>query len=140
MTLTSTSRPEQAPWLTVFYDGACPVCSAEMARVRRRDAAGDVQLVDCAAGGFNEAPWRSEGVSQAQMMEAMHVRDAQGQWHRGADALALIYGCIQVPWLARLWGHPLSRPVMRRVYPWLARNRQRFSALLRIATRFIPNR
>jgi protein-disulfide isomerase len=44
--------PAPAPaGVTVFYDGACPFCSAYVRMVRLRKAAGEVRLIDAREGG-----------------------------------------------------------------------------------------
>ena len=114
------------PLLTVYYDGTCALCSAEMNEIRAMDAAGEMAFVDCAAPGFDD---RGLAATQAQMLEALHVRDALGDWHRGVDAIALVYATVGAPWLAHAWAHPLTRPFTRRLYPWIVRHRHRLSAL-----------
>lgn len=117
------------PLLQVFYDGRCGLCSAEMAELKRLDTDGELQTIDCQAAGFDDAPYRAEGVNREQMLQALHVRDALGDWHRGVDAIALLYATVGAPQLARLWAHPLTRPLTRRLYPWIVRHRQLLSSL-----------
>jgi predicted DCC family thiol-disulfide oxidoreductase YuxK len=117
------------PMLTVFYDGSCALCSAEMQELARLDRHHELALVDCAAADFDDRAWRAEGVSRADMLAAMHVRDVLGDWHRGVDAFSLIYATVGAPWLARLWAHPLTRPITQRLYPWIVRHRHQLSAL-----------
>ena len=117
------------PLLTAYYDGQCALCSAEMDEVRRFDAHGEIALVDCAAADFDDSALRAEGVKREDLLGAMHVRDVLGDWHRGVDAIALIYATVGAPWLARAWAHPLTRPITSRLYPWVVRHRHRLSAL-----------
>ena len=131
MTASTKDRlhPQPEALLTVFYDGSCRLCSAEMAELKRLDARGDLHLVDCSPAGFDDSPWRTEGVDRAAMMNALHVRDVLGDWHRGVDAFGLLYATVGAPVLARLWAHPLTRPITRRLYPVIVRHRHRLSAL-----------
>jgi predicted DCC family thiol-disulfide oxidoreductase YuxK len=115
--------------LSAFYDGSCALCRAEMAALHDLDAHGEIAWIDCAANAFDDTPYRAEGVDRNDMMQAMHVRDVLGDWHRGADAIALLYATAGAPRLARLWVHPLTRPLMRRLYPFVARHRRGLSAL-----------
>lgn len=117
------------PLLTVYYDGACGLCSAEMQEVQRLDEHHEVELVDCSASDFDDSALRAAGIPRAEMMTALHVRDVLGDWHRGVDAIALVYATVGAPWLARAWAHPLTRPLTRRLYPWVVRHRQALSAL-----------
>lgn len=127
--MLATLKPDLAvSLLTVFYDGSCTMCSAEMNEVKRLDVDGDITLVDCSAAGFDDTRYRREGVSREAMLTAMHVRDVLGDWHRGVDAFALTYATVGAPGLARLWAHPLTRPLMQRLYPWVVRHRHQLSA------------
>ena len=117
------------PLLTVYYDGQCGLCSAEMNEVKRLDAHGEIALVDCTAPDFDDSALGADGVSRADMLGALHVRDVLGDWHRGVDAIALVYATVGAPWLARAWAHPLTRPLTSRLYPWVVRHRHRLSAL-----------
>lgn len=76
---------------TVFYDGACPLCAAEMARYRRAGHGGRLRFVDISAAGFDPA---SYGLSLDDFMAQMHVRDAAGRWHRGVDAFPVLWGAL----------------------------------------------
>jgi predicted DCC family thiol-disulfide oxidoreductase YuxK len=115
--------------LTVFFDGRCGMCRSEMAAVAQLDARHELHLIDCSADDFDARPWLAEGVSRADMMQSLHVRDVLGDWHRGADAVGLLYATVDAPWLARLWTHPWLRPLMRSLYPVIARNRYVLSKL-----------
>ena len=115
--------------LTVFYDGSCGLCSAEIAQLRELDADAEMHFIDCSVAGFDDGPWRAEGVTQADMLREMHVRDVLGDWHRGVDAFGVLYSCVGAPALARLWAHPLTRPLTRRLYPWVVAHRHQLSAL-----------
>lgn len=118
-----------ATMLTVFFDGSCALCRAEMQELDRLDRDHDIAFVDCSATSFDDAPYRAEGVSRDAMLQALHVRDVLGDWHRGVDAFGLIYAIVGAPLLARLWAHPLTRPLTRRLYPWIVRHRHALGLL-----------
>ncbi len=118
-----------APLLTAYYDGQCSLCSAEMAEIHALDVHGDIELVDCAPDHFHDAAVAAAGLTRADLLGAMHVRDVLGDWHRGVDAIALLYATVGAPWLARAWAHPLTRPFTRRLYPWVVRHRLTLSRL-----------
>lgn len=115
--------------LTVFYDGACRLCSAEIGGLRRIDHRQALHMVDCSGADFDDGPWRAEGVTRAAMLGAMHVRDARGAWFIGIDAFEAMYAAVGVVAMARAWTHPLLRPLNERLYPRIVRHRQRLSAL-----------
>ena len=115
--------------LTAYYDGSCGLCSAEMAELQALDVHGEIQLVDCATPGFDDAAMRQAGITREQLMGRLHVRDVLGDWHRGVDAIALLYATVGAPLLARAWAHPWTRPFTRRLYPWVVRHRHALSRL-----------
>ncbi|MGB7931110.1 MAG: DUF393 domain-containing protein [Gammaproteobacteria bacterium] len=88
------------PRPTVFYDGACPLCSREIAHYRRIDDAARLQWVDAATeagilAGHDLDPERA--------MTELHVLDDNGHWQRGVDAFLIIWSHLPAyRWLARL--------------------------------------
>lgn len=115
--------------LTAWFDGSCGLCSAEMGALRELDPHGAITLVDCSAATFDDTALRAEGVTRDALLQTLHVRDALGDWHRGVDAVALLYATAGAPRLARLWVHPLTRPLARRLYAFVVRHRHALSAL-----------
>ncbi|MEW6704665.1 MAG: DCC1-like thiol-disulfide oxidoreductase family protein [Pseudomonadota bacterium] len=115
--------------LTVFYDGSCRLCRSEMLALKAVDEQGWLALVDCAAPGFDDRPYRAVGASRDAMMKSIHVRDALGDWHRGVDALSLIYGTLGFTATARLWTHRRLRPLTESLYAWVVRHRYTLSRL-----------
>lgn len=116
--------------LVVYYDASCALCSAEMCELDelRPDT---MELRDCSAPGFETDPVGTDavraGFSTEDMMAAMHVRDEAGRWHIGVDAFEVIYRRAGFPRIAALWGSRRLRPLLLRVYPWIARHRQTLS-------------
>ena len=117
------------PLLTAYYDGSCGLCSAEMAALRELDHDDAIAFIDCASPTFDDGACRAEGITRAAMLNALHVRDILGDWHRGVDAIALLYATAGAPRLARLWAHPLTRPFARWFYPLVVRHRHTLSGL-----------
>jgi len=113
--------------MTIFYDASCGLCSAEIEAVKTHDAEGCFVLVDCSADGFDDAVYRNESVTREAMMDYLHVRDGRGRWYIGVDAFELIYRTVGLSVIASLWGGRFSRPITRRIYPWIARHRQLIS-------------
>ena len=65
---------------TIYYDGACPVCRAEMQK-----------LASCADASLELADIHSlddsaDLPSKATLLARLHVRTADGQWLQGVDA------------------------------------------------------
>lgn len=116
------------PKPTVYFDGSCPLCTAEISHYRR--LAGDsVGFVDVST---NSKP--DDDLSRDQAMARFHVRDATGELHSGAKAFVTLWqhlpGWRRLAPLARLPGvtHLLElgyraflplRPMLSRIAGWV---------------------
>src|SRR5260221_13071484 len=73
------------PDLTVLYDGACGLCRASVARVRRIDRDGRIELLDlhepAAAARFPQ-------VNREEALRLMQAVDSGGKVYSSVDALA----------------------------------------------------
>ncbi len=118
-----------ATLLTVFYDGSCRLCRTEIEALKAVDTQDWLALVDCSDAGFDDRPYRAVGATREAMMNSIHVRDALGDWHRGVDALSLIYGTLGFTATARLWTHRRLRPWTEAFYAWVVRHRYTLSRL-----------
>ena len=110
--------------LTVYYDASCGLCNSEMQNIKTHDFGQHLILVDCSAPGFDDAPYRPDGVTHQAMMECLHVRNSHGEWIKGVPAFELLYRTAGMLTVARLWGGRFTRPLAERIYPWVARHRQ----------------
>jgi predicted DCC family thiol-disulfide oxidoreductase YuxK len=115
--------------LTIYYDASCPLCASEMQTLKARDTQGRLVLADCSAAAFDPQPCAREGVTREQMLERIHARDAAGRWFRGVDVFEVVYEVAGFTRLARLLGSRRLRPLLDRIYPWIAANRYRLSRL-----------
>ena len=113
---------QPAPQSTVFFDGSCALCRAEIGYYRRTDAAGDLCFIDVSEA--HAAP--PEGVTPQQAMARFHVRLPDGSLQSGAAGFVALW--LALPrwrWLGRLAGHRRVLPVLERLYvlflPWRAR-------------------
>jgi predicted DCC family thiol-disulfide oxidoreductase YuxK len=106
--------------LTLYYDGACPMCRAEMHNLMLRNTRELLAFVDIAVPGFSGQP---PGVSQQALMTLMHARRADGTLVVGVDVFRLAYEAAGLPWVTRLVSLPVIGPLTERLYPWVARFR-----------------
>lgn len=98
--MSTDARPD----LTVYYDGACPVCSREIAVYRRQSGADACGWVD-----VSQAPAEALGpdLTPNRALERLHVRRADGRLVHGAAAFALMWQALpSTRWLGRIAGIP----------------------------------
>ena len=115
--------------LTVYYDASCPLCVTEMHALRELDWRGRLKLVDCSPPAFDDREATRDGMTREQLMDLIHVRDPEGRWLVGMDAFEAVYASAGLARVARVWGDRRWRPLLDRIYPWIARHRQFLSRL-----------
>lgn len=94
--------------LTVYHDGACPLCAAEIALYRR--ARGSDSLIFVDAAGATSGQVLGADLPRDVAMARFHVRDAEGQLLSGAAAFAALWRVLPGwRWLGRVVG---ARPVL----------------------------
>lgn len=104
----------RAPRDTLYYDGQCPLCRREISSLRAARGAA-IALVDIHSLG-DDTP-----VDRHELLRTLHLRRADGQWLRGADANVSAWdNTDKARWLALLrW--PVARHVVDLGYrPWAA--------------------
>jgi predicted DCC family thiol-disulfide oxidoreductase YuxK len=107
--------------LTLYFDASCPLCAAEMHNLALRAPATALQFVDASVADF-VAP---AGTSREAMMQLLHARTADGQWLIGVDVFKLAYSVAGLPWVSRVLSLPLVAPLVKGLYPSVARHRQK---------------
>lgn len=115
------------PELTLYFDGHCPFCAAEMDRLRRWDTAGRLAFIDISASGFDPA---SLGVDMAALDRELHSRTAAGKMLIGVDSMLAAYTLVGRAWLVSPLRVPLLRSCLAWLYRGFARHRYRFSRWL----------
>lgn len=107
------------PELTVYYDGACPLCAAEIGHYRRCRGSGAVDFVDLAALPAPSAGAAGLGsdLSRDAALRRFHVRDRAGRLHSGAAAFARLWRALPGwRWLGRVAGNRLALPFAEAAY------------------------
>ncbi|CAN5726939.1 DUF393 domain-containing protein [soil metagenome] len=91
---------------TVYFDGACPVCSKEIATYQQWNGAERIEWIDASSCSPQELGGQLERV---QALAKLHVRDANGQLTSGAAAFVVLWSHFPaLAWLTPL----LSKPPM----------------------------
>lgn len=121
---------------TIYYDGACGLCRAEVGWYERQAGGQAFALVDVAQEGSALPP----GLTRAQALQRFHVRTGDGSMKSGAAAFVHVWS--QLPrwrWPARVAGMPgvaalleagyrvflPLRPVLSRLFARLEQAEQR---------------
>ena len=117
----------ELPKSTVYFDGSCPLCRAEIGYYRRKDQDRTLCFVDICETGA--AP--PEGITQERAMKRFHVRASDGRVLSGAAAFVEVW--TRLPgwrWAARAaslpgalitleWGYGIFlrvRPLISRLF------------------------
>lgn len=87
--------------VTVWFDGACPLCSAEIGLMRRMDRKGRIAFVDVASEDA------SCPIDRAELLARFHAQEAGRPVVSGAAAFGAMWRAV--PLLAPL-GHLLRLP------------------------------
>lgn len=105
--------------LTVYFDGACHLCSREMEHYRRIDVGRRLDLVDISGPGFDAAAW---GLDPAAVQREMHVRLPDGELRVGVAAFVEVWKRLPgFERAARVAASPLLRPALAAGYWTFAR-------------------
>jgi predicted DCC family thiol-disulfide oxidoreductase YuxK len=109
-------NPENTrPEVTVYYDGACPLCTREIAHYRKSRGAERLAFVDVTICGPEALG--AAGLTRNAALARMHVRLADGSTASGAAAFAALWR--QLPGFAsagRIAGLPVVLPTLELGY------------------------
>ncbi|WP_110670695.1 thiol-disulfide oxidoreductase DCC family protein [Salinicola halophilus] len=120
--------------LTLFYDGACPLCVHEIQHLKRLDRHRRIRFEDIHAEDFSE---RWPDVDRAQA-SAILLGDYRGERLHGLDVTHRAWSLVGRGWLTAPLRWPLIKPVADRVYRWFAPRRYRLSGWLTGRERCAP--
>lgn len=106
--------------LTLFFDGACPLCAQEINVLRARASPQRLVFVDISEATFDA---KSLGFTLGQMQSCLHARFSDGAWVTGLDATLWSWRAAGLG----MWVTPLSwrfmRPVLSLGYRFFCRVR-----------------
>ncbi len=131
----TTAEPE----LTLYFDGSCPLCLAEVIFLQSRNVQGQLAFVDVTQTGFQAT---DHHISCEAAMAQIHGRTAQGHVLVGVPVFAMAYKLAKLPVLAWILSRPWLTPILQPAYVWFAKHRQTISRLIgpgvfRLSKRFI---
>jgi predicted DCC family thiol-disulfide oxidoreductase YuxK len=128
-----------APELTLYYDGQCPLCVAEIEFLQTRNAGGTLGFVDVAHSSFDA---NAHAISCELAMAQIHGRTAQGEVLVGVPVFAMAYKLANLPLLAWILSRSWLQPLLQPAYVWFAKHRQAISrrigpSVLKLSKRFL---
>jgi predicted DCC family thiol-disulfide oxidoreductase YuxK len=111
---------------TLIYDAECAMCRASaLWLMRRARSAGALEILPCRS---SVRAARFPRIAEAQCLTAMQLVLPDGRVLGGADAVPELLRRIRGwGWVAGAFALPAVRPLARRVYGWVARNRLKIS-------------
>jgi predicted DCC family thiol-disulfide oxidoreductase YuxK len=110
--------------LELFYDGECPLCTREVAWIRRLDRTNRILLTDIAASGFAAS---ALGVTHADLMARIHARLPSGELISGVEVFNRTYEALGLTKLAAVARWRVVAPLLERAYEVFAKNRLRLT-------------
>jgi len=125
----STEAGQSVPFSsTVFFDGSCALCRAEIGYYRRQDQSAALCFVDVSQTGAAIPA----GISQQNAMERFHVRASDGRIVSGAAAFVEIWSRLpKWRWAARAATLPGALTVLEFGYRMFLPVRPAISGLVR---------
>lgn len=113
--------------LTLFYDGTCPLCQAEIIFLSGRNQANLLSFVDIHSELFQP---EKVGVSCEAALAAMYGQFASGALIEGVAVFPEAYQRANLPTLAWIFSIGVLQPFWRMGYRFFAKNRHTISSLL----------
>ena len=110
--------------LTLFYDGTCPLCQAEILFLSGRNQAGLLNFVDINSKAYDPL---KVGVSCEEALAAMYGLYADGTLIHGVTVFPEAYRRADLPTLAWIFSRKSMQPVLKMGYRFFAKNRHAIS-------------
>lgn len=111
--------------ITVYYDGACPVCVKDRQTYEKLAGGDDGGVCWYDISGRDEE-LRELGIDPLKALTELHVRDEEGRVLAELDAYILLMGRVpRLKALAWLLGLPVIKPALGRLYRWMVLRRLR---------------
>lgn len=112
--------------LTLFYDGACPFCQAEILFLSGRNEANLLDFIDINSERYDP---QAVGVSCEQALAAMYGQYADGTLIHGVAVFPEAYQRANLPVLAWIFSRPTLQPILKVGYQFFAKNRHGISRI-----------
>ena len=110
--------------LTVFFDGACPICDREITLMRRLDKRRRLVFCDFSRPDYDPT---SINISPTELGRIIHARWNNGTVITGVDVFRAMWEAVGLGFLAWLTRLSFIEPLVVKAYAWFARNRLRLT-------------
>ena len=110
--------------LTLFYDGACPLCQAEILFLSGRNQADLLGFVDINSTAYDPL---KVGVSCKEALAAMYGQYENGTLIHGVTVFPEAYRRADLPTLAWIFSRKSMQPILKIGYRFFANNRHAIS-------------
>jgi predicted DCC family thiol-disulfide oxidoreductase YuxK len=114
--------------IEVYFDGACPICSREMAIVRKLDRNNAIACTDIAARDFDANDF---GLDAEALNRQIHGRLGDGRIVTGVEVFRQIYERLGFRRSVALSRRPWIARVLERLYAVFAKHRQTITQPIR---------
>jgi predicted DCC family thiol-disulfide oxidoreductase YuxK len=112
-TILASPAPQGSGALTVYHDGSCPLCAAEISIYKRAYGAKVFTFVDVADPNVILPP----DLTRQLALSRFHVQDASGTLVSGAAAFAVLWRALpRWRWLGQLVGAASVLPLAEKAY------------------------
>lgn len=132
MTNTPSALPHE---IEVFFDGDCPLCTKEIAMLRRLDRRSRILFTDVSSPAFDPG---AAGVSMSALMAEIHARLPDGTLLTGVEVFRRLYAAVGLGPLVAASRLPGVREALDFGYARFAKNRLRWTGRCTEATCPVP--
>jgi predicted DCC family thiol-disulfide oxidoreductase YuxK len=113
---------QQTPSVTVWFDGACPLCTHEIGLMRKLDRRGAIAFIDVLSA-------QSCPIDRRALLARFHAKERDREIVSGAAAFAAMWRAIPIlsplghalRWPPALWAMEKAYLGWLKVRPWLQR-------------------
>jgi len=118
---------QQLQKLSLFYDGACPLCQSEILFLSGRNQNQLLEFIDINSAKYDPL---KVGVSCEEALAAMYGQYADGTLINGVAVFPAAYQRANLPKLAWVFSRKSLQPMLQIGYRFFAKNRHAISGLL----------
>lgn len=104
---------------TLYYDGKCPLCLAEVEWLRSKGANKNVELIDIKLPGFVPP----ENYTIQDLDKVIHMKLKDGSYVKGLDATYGLYAAVGLGWMIAPLRWRAVRYISDKAYVYFANNR-----------------